>query len=80
MDWTLDNLRPEEREKLEVSLMHPGMFYSLIVEPPVKTEPYTPPDEDIPPSSYIPLALRMPPMPKDNDEWMKMRGRFGPRG
>jgi hypothetical protein len=50
-----------------------GGFLSIVVdrllkEPPPKTEPYTPPDEDIPPSPYIPLALRLHQAGSDADE------------
>ena len=74
MDWTFDNLTPEEVERLlrpltpeELRLALPtcsgGGFYSRLVgqllqQPPVKTEPYTPPKEEAPPSPYIPLAHR----------------------
>jgi hypothetical protein len=36
----------------------PGGFSPLLWASPVKTESYKPPDEDIPPSPYIPLAHR----------------------
>jgi hypothetical protein len=64
MDSRADNLTPEERWRIQQAMgLNVGGFLSIVVdrllnEPPPSTEPYTPPDEDVPPSSYIPLAHR----------------------
>ena len=49
MDWSLDNLTPDERERVEHGLGHYGQFFLIIVprlieEPPPKPEPYAPID------------------------------------
>jgi hypothetical protein len=60
-----DLLRPLTPEELRLALTtcSGGGFYfhvveSLLRQPPVKTEPYTPPKEEVPPSTYTPLAHR----------------------
>jgi hypothetical protein len=60
-----DLLRPLTPEELRLALptCSGSGFYFHVVEyllrqPPVKTEPYIPPDEDTPPSPYVPLAHR----------------------
>ena len=64
MDSRADNLTPEERWRAQQAMgINVGGFLSIVVdrllkEPPPPTEPYTPLDEDIPPSPYIPLAHR----------------------
>ena len=63
MNWDRGDLTREERERVAGSQMYLGGFYCIIVQrllqqPPVKTESYNPPDEEIPPSPYIPLAHR----------------------
>jgi hypothetical protein len=89
MDWNPNNLTPEERERIKGSGgfgFHCIIVERLIQESPVKTEPYTPPDEDIPASPYIPLALRMPPIPRAvyRQEFLDLLQRFeiatGPTG
>jgi hypothetical protein len=63
MDSRADNLTPEERWRIRRAMgINVGGFLSIIVhrliaEPPLPTEPYIP-DDSIPPSPYIPLALR----------------------
>jgi len=63
MDWSFENLTPEERERLAhlTEGLHVGGFFILmsrfLKEPPPESEPYTP--IDVPPSPYIPLALRL---------------------
>jgi hypothetical protein len=63
MNWNREDLTPEERERVAGSQMYLDGFYCIIVrrllqEPRVKTELHKPPDEEIPPSPYIPLAHR----------------------
>ena len=56
MNWNREDSTPERNYILTDSISL--LCIAFLMEPPVKTEPYNPPDEDIPPSPYIPLALR----------------------
>jgi hypothetical protein len=64
MDSRADNLTHEDWWRAQHAMgINVGRFLSIVVprllkELPPPTEPYTPPDENIPPSPYIPLALR----------------------
>jgi hypothetical protein len=67
LNWTLanyDKLTPEEKWLAQKEFGgRDGGFYFNVIEPllwapPTPTEPYTPPKEEIPPSTYIPLAHR----------------------
>jgi hypothetical protein len=64
VDRSLDNLTPEERWRAQQAMgINVGGFLSIVVdrllkEPPPRTEPYTPPKEEVPPGTYIPLAHR----------------------
>jgi hypothetical protein len=57
MDWSLDNLSPEEKERMKRGLGPHGQFFlifvpRLIKEPPPKPEPYFP--IDIPDNPHSP--------------------------
>jgi hypothetical protein len=58
LNWTLanyDKLTPDEKWLAQKEF---GVIEPLLWAPPTPTEPYTPPKEEIPPSTYIPLAHR----------------------
>jgi hypothetical protein len=63
MDSRADNLTPENRWHAQQAMgINVGGFLSIVVdrllkEPPPPTQLYTP-NDDIPPSPYIPLAHR----------------------
>jgi hypothetical protein len=81
MDWSLDNLTPEERERMKRGLGPHGQFFQIILprlieEPPPEPEPYSP--IDIPDNPHNP---RCNPKNPDNPRWYpKKKGPFGPLG
>jgi hypothetical protein len=70
MDWTLDNLTSEEKERIKRGLGPHGQFFQIILprlieEPLLKPEPYFP--IDIPDNPH-------------NPRWIKRKGPCGPLG